>query len=558
MLRYLNIQRLALIETLALDLGPGLTVLTGETGAGKSIVIDAISLVTGGRASGELVRTGADACSVQAVFETVANKELIVRREVSSTGRGRAFLDDTLVTAATLKATLEDEIELHGQHEQQRLLAPAAQTEVLDTFAGLSEVRVDVERRHAAWIGARTAVEAMTMDERERAARVEWLSFQLAEYDKVAPTPGELDELRIERQRLANADRIERLIVEAHNRLDDDDQSALSQLAVVWKRLQELASLDPSFEEAAALREAIDAPLRDVSHQLQRALTSLESAAERLELVETRLAALERLARRFGGDLDAASAQIAEMRVEHARLVDADSTREQLQRELDQCRSQYVEAATRLSNGRKAHAQAFSDAIRPHLVDLALERAELSFEIEARPEERSWTSRGLDHVELLFAPNPGEQARPLHRIASGGEMSRVMLAIETLTALEAHPRTMVFDEIDAGVSGRVADAVGSRLRGLSAHHQVLVVSHLAQVASAAHRHLRVEKQVAGGRTTMHVVELKDTERIDEIARLMAGANVTSSARAAAQELLASHASPERKAKAKGERAKVQS
>ena len=558
MLRYLNIQRLALIEALAIDLAPGLTVLTGETGAGKSIVIDAISLITGGRASGDLVRTGADTCSVQAVIETIENKELIVRREVSSTGRGRAFLDDTLVTAASLKAALDGQIELHGQHEQQRLLSPAAQVEVLDAFAGLAGDRIAVATAHQAWSNARQALDALSMDERERAARVEWLAFQLGEFDKVAPGPNELHDLRAERQRLMNADRLERLLVETQSRLEESDESVLSQLAGIWKRLQELAALDPAYQEAADLRATVESPLRDLSHQLHRSLASLESAAERLEQVEERLAALERLARRFAGDLDGAAAQVDDMRVEHARLVDADSTRASLEQSLEAARASYLRAARRLSAARQRHAKGFSEAVTPHLADLALERAELTFAVEADEDEHAWTARGFDAVELLFAPNPGEQARPLHRIASGGELSRVMLAIETLTSGDEVPRTLIFDEVDAGVSGRVADAVGRRLRALSERHQVLVVSHLPQVASAAHHHLRVEKRVADGRTTTEVVELTAADRVEEIARLMAGAQVTANTRAAAQEMLSAHAPEGRKAKAKGERAKVRS
>jgi DNA repair protein RecN (Recombination protein N) len=522
MIRFISIRQLAVIEALDLSLESGLTVLTGETGAGKSVLVEGIGLLLGGRASADMVRTGAATASVQAIIATPEGADVIVRREVSSEGRSRAFIDDVLVTAGTMRERVSAWVDLHGQHEHQTLQLPDTHLDLLDRVAGLDVAKAEVATAYAGWTAARDALAATQMDARERSARIELLSFQLGEIDRVQPLEDEDEQLAVTRQILANADRLQRLGQEAYHALYEDEHAALQTLAVVWKRLDELANIDVSVQPYAALRDALKAQLEDVAFFLRQYVSSIDASPERLQEVEDRLAALERLKRKYGPTLSAVRSHQQALTEQLTTLRQPEGQLTSLQATADAAAATYVAAAGRLSAARHAAAGPFAARLRRELADLSMPHADVSFRFQEAGSEGEWTASGIDRAELLLSANPGEAPRPLARVASGGELSRVMLAVKVLDAPEDSARTLIFDEVDAGIGGRVADSVGARLRALSASAQVLCVTHLPQVAAYADAHVHISKGVVAGRTLTSAALLRDETRVEELARMMAG------------------------------------
>jgi DNA repair protein RecN (Recombination protein N) len=562
MLRYLNIRNLAVIESLEVSFQPGLNVVTGETGAGKSIVVGAVGLLLGDRASADIVRTGEDAAVVQAVFEH-DGREVIVRREVTAQGRSRSFVDGQLVTAGSLKELGATLVDLHGQHEHQALLNPDVHLDLLDQFAGLAGERAAVEGDHARWSALRVELAAARARERDRDARAEFLRFQQGEIDRVAPAAGEDDRLAAERVLLANAEKLRRLSEEAYGRLYDDDSSALSSLAAVWKRIAELRDLDPRFGPYLDGREAVEAQLGELATFLRGYGAHVEAAPERLQDLEDRLAALERLKRKYGPSLADVLDRRARCADELAALDSSAETIADLERKLALAGEEYLKAATSLSARRRRRARDFSKALEDELQSLAMggTRFEVRFDDGHVGEDR-WTARGIDAAEFFVSPNPGEDVRPLARIVSGGELSRLMLALKTLATTDSPGKTLVFDEVDSGIGGRVADVVGQRLQSLGRIFQVLCITHLPQIAVCGRSHYRVSKTERAGRTHTTVDALWGPARIDELARMIAGSVVTDGARSTAKEMLAarqgeseSEAKGESRRGAKGERRK---
>ncbi len=538
MLRFLSISRLAIIDALAVEFAPGFNVVTGETGAGKSIVVGAIDLLLGGRASSELVRAGADTAIVQASLENTENKEVIVRREVSASGRSRAFVDDTLVSAASLREVTGPLVDLHGQHDHQQLLDASEHIRLLDVLGDTGPLLAEVALAWDDLQRARNAVEALSMGQREREARLEMARFQLAEIERVSPLAGEDDDLSAERQVLAHTERLQRLVGEAYADLYEDDGAALARLAQVWRRLDEAATLDPALD-LGETRRLVQPLLEDAAVALQRYLSRLHASPDRLQQVEDRLAALERLKRRHGPALADVLAKAGELLATISTL-DASSERaDEMRAALAAAERRYREVAGRLSAARSAAARALPSRLERELAELAMARTRCAFPLESdldRPER--WTARGADRGELFLSANPGETPRPLARIASGGELSRVMLALKTLASTDGAGKTLVFDEVDAGISGRVADAVGRRLRRLGERFQVICITHLPQVAAHATAHYHVAKRPVDGRTVAAMTRLDPADRVEELARLIAGRDVTESARATARDMLA--------------------
>jgi DNA repair protein RecN (Recombination protein N) len=561
MLRFLSIRHLAVIDALEVEFGPGLTVLTGETGAGKSMFVEALDLLVGGRASADLVRTGESLATVQAIFDVPASseregasgtREVIVRREISAEGRSRAFIDGALATSGALKELGASLLELHGQHEHQSLLDPESHGPLLDQHARHGQRLDEVGRAFAAWRDARAALERTQMSDREKAARIELVSFQLGEIDKVAPLPGEDDTLSAERAVLANADRLSRLSSEAYALLYDGDAAALASLAAAWKRVAELATIDARAQPYLDARDAVKSQIEDLAYFLRGYADGLDTSPARLQDVEDRLAAIERLKRKHGPALDDVLARRAALREELDALGASEAQTAALEARLAETRHAFLAAARTLSAARVAAAGPLARQLEKELASLAMPKCRVDVRISSREADDSqWHARGIDVIEFYLSANPGEDLRPLARIASGGELSRVMLALHQLDDVSSRP-TLVFDEVDAGIGGEAADAVGARLQALAGRCQVLCVTHLPQIAARADVHLAIDKRVAGGRTSTSVAALDASGREQELARMIAGAAVTDLVIASAKEMLAGRQRSEKAAKGESE------
>ena len=559
MLRFLAIRNLAVIESVEVEFDGRLSVLTGEKGAGKSILVEAVGLLLGGRASPDLVRTGADLAAIQAVFDDRDGGELLIRRELTAQGRSRAFVNGELVTAAALRDLGARLVDLHGQHEHQALLDPDTHLDLLDRYAGL-----DAERERAAvafgeYRAAVSALDEVRALSAQRASRLEIAEFHLAEIARAKPQPGEDEELGSLRTLLSSAERVRRLAEESYAILYDRDEAVLASLGQVWKRVGELASLDARFAPYIEARDAVKSQLEDLSAFLRGYSASIDASPERLQQVEDRLALLERLKKKHGPTLaDVVKKQTA-LEQEVAGLASLSERIAAAEAEVAARASAYLSIAQSLSQHRRSASSKFAKAIIGQLTDLAMEqtRFEVRFAAGWPPPPASWSSRGTDEAEFYVSPNPGEELRPLARIVSGGEMSRVMLAIKSLASLDQPGKTLIFDEVDVGIGGRVADAVGGKLRALGESFQVLCITHLPQIAAYGHRQYRIRKVVSDGRTSTLVDALDRAGREAELARMIGGAAVSEAARASAREMLASRqGESEHKAKGESERAKA--
>lgn len=538
MLRYLNIKNLAVIESLEMTLQPGLSVLTGETGAGKSIVVGAVGLLMGDRASADMIRTGEETAIVQAVFE-LEGREILVRREISAGGRSRSFVDDALVTAGSLRELGVRLVDLHGQHEHQSLLEPENHLQLLDQYAGTQPLLDDVASAYAEWTTLRSELDLTRRQEKDKEQRADFLRFQLREIESAAPIANEDADLASNRLLLANAERLHRLTSEAYDRLYDGEGAVVETLAAVWKRVDELAALDPRFKAFAEGQESVNAQLADLADYLREYREHIDSSPDRLQEVEDRLAVLERLKRKYGPGLDQVIERRLELRSSLAAIENAEARIAELEARLEQSGARYRDRAVRLSDRRQRESQKFARALERELGELAMERTRFEVRFTAGGAETPdrWGPRGFDTAEFYASPNPGEDLRPLARIASGGELSRVMLALKTLASTDSPGKTLIFDEVDAGIGGRVADVVGQRLQVLGERFQVLCITHLPQIAACGRQHFRVAKSVRQGRTVTAVDALGPGDRVDEIARMMAGAVLTDGSRATAREML---------------------
>jgi DNA repair protein RecN (Recombination protein N) len=556
MLRYLSIRNLAVIEHVQIEFEPGLNVLTGETGAGKSILVEAVALLLGGRASSDLVRTGEHTAQIEAQFED-AGREVVVRREVTAQGRSRAFIDGALATATALRELSDRLIELHGQHEHQVLLDPASHLDLLDGYAGLQDRRAHVADAFVQLQALRTDMQALRLDEREKAARVDLLTFQRDEIARAHLRAGEDEELAAARHVLANAEKLRRLSAEAYSLLYESDDAVLGSLTGVWRRVDELAALDARAHPYVESRDAIKSQLEDLAYFLRGYSDAIDASPGRLNELEDRLVLIERLKRKYGPTLAEVLAHHNRCEEELTALAHLDDRAAQVSAALDRARAEYVARAGALSAERRNAADAFAAALEASLTELAMARTR--FAVRFQPGgtgEATWTPRGIDEAEFLLSPNPGEDLRPLSRIASGGELSRVMLALRGLARPSGRAPTFIFDEVDAGIGGRAADDVGKKLREFGRDAQVLCITHLPQIAAAGATHFRVTKVVRDGRTITAVERLRDDERPDELARMMAGAAVTSAALLSARTLLANQGESEKQAKGESETRKA--
>ena len=565
MLRFLKIKRLAVIDEVEVEFGPGLNVLTGETGAGKSILVGAVGLLIGGRASGDLVRTGEETATVEAIFET-AGEDLLIRREVTAQGRSRAFVNGAMATAGALKDLSSQLIELHGQHEHQVLLDPTTHLALLDAYGGLGPLSSLVQAAFHAMQDAAAALARVRQAASDREARQALLAFQSAELERAGITSGEDEQLAASRQVLASAERVERLCRESYTLLYESDGAILAQLGGVWRRVSELAALDDRVRPYLESRDAIKSQLEDLALFLRQYANSIDSSPARLEQIEDRLALVERLKRKYGPTLADVLVRRALVQKELDELDRSDERKVQLEGEHATSRTAFLDAAGELSAARRVSATRLARDIEHLLGELAMERTLFEVRFNSEPlAEGAWTTSGTDAAEFFVSANVGEDLRPLARIVSGGELSRIMLAVKTLTATgrsgfsEADRRRpgesapgMIFDEVDAGIGGRVADVVGRKLHGLGSSFQVLCITHLPQIAAYADTHYSIEKTVDGGRTQTRVTKLTDAGRVEELARMLGGEAVSDRLRASAREMLLGRRELASTRRAKGE------
>ncbi len=549
MLRWIRVENIAVIERLEVDFEPGLNLLTGETGAGKSILVDALGLVLGNRASTELVRTGAETAIVEAGFEIDPlpdalrarldaagidpDHEVVIRREITKAGRGKVVVNGAASSRALLGDIATFLVDIHGQGENLTLLRPDAGLELLDRFGGSSALREQVLTAFAAIQDIEDERARLARAAEDRETKRELREFELRELDNAALESGEDDKLGNERNRLAHAERLKTLSEQAYGALYDEDGSVLSRLKSVFSDVEELGSIDDRWKSYVAERDALTGQLEDLALDLRDYAGGLEVSPGKLDDIESRLALLERLKKKYGGTLEAVIERREACRRELEDLSSSTEKLEALHSKLESSRNKYKALATELSKMRSNAAKRLERAVTKELPSLALEKARFSIAMGTG----DWRETGTDTVELLFSANPGEDPHPLVRVASGGELSRFMLALKSVSAKSEDSKVLVFDEVDAGIGGRVADAVGKKLEELAALHQIICVTHLPQIASFAPAHYRIDKIERKGRIETRIERLDDEARVDEIARMLAGAVVTESAREHARQLV---------------------
>lgn len=568
MLKFLSISNLAVVSQAQVEFGPGLNVLSGETGAGKSVVLSALGLLLGERGSADMIRTGEARAVVEGVFEIEGNEpllglleesgvnldgeDLLIKRELAQTGRGKVFINHQSATLALLKAIQPHLIDVHGQGEQQSLLLPGVQSQMLDLYAGAGDLKAKVEAAYGELLGLTQELEGMSRSEAERLQMLDLISYQLEEIDRAQVKEGEDAELEAERRVLANAEKLATLCETTGRLLYDDDTSAASLISLAHRRLGEMAAID---ESLAAQLEQLDAAkyaLEDVAYAVRDYADRISFSPARLQAVEERLVELDRLKRKYGGSLESVLRHGETLRGRWEELEHSEQRRDALTARLRQALAVYRQAAAALGKQRRAKARDLEKAVLKELAQVSLEHS--VFTIYFDPPVNTLGGRlapwlgdeasglqvsrsGEEGAEFYFSANEGESAKPLAGVASGGELSRLMLVLKSITAPTRYPRTLLFDEIDSGIGGRVAEAVGVRLKRLSLANQVLCITHQAQIARHADQHFRVLKQVSGSRTMTSVDLLNQQRRVEELARMMGGAEITSITRQHAKELL---------------------
>jgi DNA repair protein RecN (Recombination protein N) len=550
-LRRLTVKNLAIVEDLELELGGGLTVITGETGAGKSILVDALALLAGGRGSSDLVRQGASRLVVAGEFDSDAEvrerlaqaglpggETALLRRELSSDGKGRAFVEDEPASVRTLARVGERLVAILGQSSEQELVDAGAALEILDAFAGAGEERARVAEAAAAWRAAIEKRESLESSRRGRRERLETLDFQIREIEGGRLDEPDVADLPAERDRLLHADKIRRAGETALEALSEGEDSAADRIGEAARAFAELAAIDAREEAHRQEAEDLKRRIADLAAAARDAAEAIEADPDRLTALESRLVEIGRLERKYGGSASEALARLSELKTERGELSRVEDALEEAAAQAEAVRKAYVSAAETLSARRTPAAARFAAAVEKELRGLALEKAKLRVALETVKDEAPRPT-GAESATLLFAPNPGEPEKPLEKIASGGELSRLQLAIRSVSAGRGGRggRTLVFDEVDAGIGGRVAEVVGKKLRELAARDQVLCVTHVPQIAALADRHFRAEKREVKGRTVATVRLLEGKERVAEIARMLAGEKVPETALRHAKTLL---------------------
>ena len=552
MLVELLVENYAVIERIRVRFHPGLNILTGETGSGKSMVVDALSLLFGGRASADMVRSDSDKARLSGIFEFPANGrlrtlldeagidcedgELLIEREILSSGKSRAFAGSRPVTVALLRDLAPFLGDIHGQHDQQLLFSSDAQRDMLDAFSNIDTEAV--AGLYRGWRKCATELEELDKLEQERLRLADLWAFQRREIEGASLHAGEDAELEHERRILRNVAKLQESADAAYSALYDSQQSVYAQLKIALRKLEDLARID---ETTAAISETLKPALiaaDDASYTLRDYLGNLEADPARLDEVETRLAGIDKLKRKYGGTVEEILAFLEKVRQDLGSAEEAGEKRARIEKQRAALEAEYGAAAAKLTQARVGAGEELGRRVETELGSLAMAKTKFQTSVEAA----AWSTTGADAVQFLISPNVGEEPKPLDRIVSGGELSRIALALKTCIKVNQRqktgpPRTLVFDEVDAGVGGSAAEAVGRRLKRLSEANQVLCVTHLPQIAGFADHHYRVEKHEERGRTVSGIAELSASERAKEIGRMISGERLTPEALKHAEQLL---------------------
>ncbi|HEV7395828.1 MAG TPA: DNA repair protein RecN [Pyrinomonadaceae bacterium] len=567
MLTLLNISNVALIDQQRVDFEPGLNLLTGETGSGKSIIVDALGVLIGGRFDSDLLKSGAERASIEGLFVVTDNAELdavlraagidlgeaaeagyeiVIRREFSANGRNKIFINHQLVTQTLLRELRPYLVDIHGQGDQQTLFDTNTHLELLDSFAGVSDMRREVADAYFAWNKLLNELKALRQDEAEKFQLVDVLKFQIDELERGQLALDEDVSLEEERRRLQNIEKLTELASESYRLIYEDDLAAVSRLRLAEKQIEELGQYESAFREYKEPLESARATLEDLSFSLRDFSEKLEFSPVRLGEIEDRLAEISRLKRKYGGSIESALEHLARSEDRLRQIEHSDEHEAELVEQLADTRALYLKRAQRLRQARVKAAKKFQQAVEQGLAEVAMENAKFKIEFDAsqagsssHPDDLNFTAKGTDSIEFYFSANVGEATKPLARVASGGEASRLMLVLKTVGSASEFPRTIVFDEVDSGIGGRVSEAVGLKLKKLATTNQVLCVTHQPQIARFADNHLLIHKEVLAGRTGIEVNKLDRRGRVEEIARMLTGAEITESARKHARELIRS-------------------
>jgi DNA repair protein RecN (Recombination protein N) len=570
----LRLENYAVVDNLAVEFAPGLNLLTGETGAGKSILVDALALLLGEKASSEVIRSGAERAVVSAVFEAEGAAEkplakilesngldesddgsLILRREIATGGKGRVFVNNQPATVAVLRLLAPHLATIHAQNESILCFDGPARLELLDTFAG-SE-REPVETAFAAWKKIRTHIDELERGEQDRLRLVDLWVFQKREIEQARLESGEDERLEAEKRVLANAEKIYNAAMNAFDLLYEGTGSTASSLRAAHKQIEELARYEPKFQEALAALDNARISVEDVGATVRDYAGGIHASPEHLAQVEDRLALLDRLKRKYGPSLEEVIQFGSEVSRKLAEVENKDEILRQLRAQLAQAADEYLRVARALAKKRAEAGRKLEKLVEAEINDLAMKSA-FRVEISSSEEEGNWMASGMDQVVYMISTNPGEPLRRLEHIASGGELSRVMLALragveaappasrktgEKGGALKRGPaqRTLIFDEIDSGIGGRAAEAVGKKLKSLARSNQVLCVTHLPQIATFADHHYVIEKKESGGRARTSIRSVVGEERTEEVARMLSGAKLTETSRRHAEQMIKANA-----------------
>jgi DNA repair protein RecN (Recombination protein N) len=560
----LRLENYAVVDNLAVEFAPGLNLLTGETGAGKSILIDALALLLGEKASSDVIRSGADKAVIAAVFEVEGGTEkrvaealetngidsdgdaIILRREIAAGGKGRVFVNNQPATVAVLRLLAPHLATIHAQNESILAFDAPARLALLDAYAG-SHLDGTVEA-FSHWKQIVNRIEDLERDEQDRLRLLDLWTFQKREIEEAKLQPGEDERLESEKRVLANAEKIYSAAMNAFDLLYDGSASTASSLRAAQKHIEELARYEPRFRDAVTALDSARISVEDVGATLRDYAGGIHASPEHLAEVEDRLAATDRLKRKYGPTLDEVIRFGEEVSAKLAAMENKDETLRQLKSELAEAGEAYLQAARAISKKRYEAARKLEKLVEAEINDLAM-KSHFHIEVAGSDEEGNWTASGFDQVVYLISTNPGEPLRKLEHIASGGELSRVMLALKASVeagARKAHgartsahvgQRTLVFDEIDTGIGGRAAEAVGKKLKSLARSSQVLCVTHLPQIATFGDHHYLLQKKDSGGRSRTTIREITGDERTDEVARMLSGAKLTDTSRKHAEQMI---------------------